>query len=103
MGPSRDDNHRNRDITIRIHDTRMMLSIPAEEDVEHHLREAAKRVNELLTQYRNAYPKASKEETLTYVALHCARDLCEAEHNERNKQIEQRLNVLLKTIEDTLM
>lgn len=103
MSLSGDLSRKQRDITIRIGETRISISIPAEEESELHLRRAAKVVNDLLVRYRQHFPDASKEDTLAYVALHCARDFCELEYHENNKQTEKRLSALLESIEDALM
>ena len=102
VGVSGDDNRIQRDITIRVDETRMSISIPMDEVAELCLRNAAKKVNELLSQYRQHFPEASKEDTLAYVALHCARDYFELEHLTNSSDTEQRLSSLLNTLEDTL-
>lgn len=102
MGLSGNDSHKKRDITIRVDETRMSISIPMDEDVELHLRSGAKMVNELLSQYRLRFPDASKEDTLAYVALHCARDFCALEHQRRHRQTDERLQALLKSIDEAL-
>lgn len=61
-----------RDITIRIEDRRLSLTIPRTEIAEQKIRRAADRVNATLEKYRIAFPDATKEELMTYVALHIA-------------------------------
>ncbi len=51
------------------------FTIPADTDSEKHLRQGAGELNRLLAKYEAAYPDASEEEVMTYVAIHLANDL----------------------------
>lgn len=51
------------------------IIIPRDTAEEKALRNAATEINRLFPKYRNAYPSASDEEIITYVAIHLARRL----------------------------
>lgn len=88
-----------RNITIRIEDQRLSLTIPRTEVAEQKIRRAADQVNSVLEKYRLAFPEAKKEDLMTYVALHIANNAQSKELEMDNLKLSDRLEKMVKQLD----
>lgn len=88
-----------RDITIRIEDQRLSLTIPRTEIAEQKIRRAADQVNSVLEKYRVAFPDAKRDELMTYVALHIANNAQTSMLEMEDLQLTSRLKKLVKQLD----
>ena len=75
----------NLNIHLSILGKELALSIPSEE--EEKLREAGKRINDMVEKFRQKYPTADAQSLLTMSILQIARRLLDAEQNLQNDTI----------------
>ncbi|MBP5723973.1 MAG: cell division protein ZapA [Bacteroidales bacterium] len=88
----------NLNIHLSILGKELALSIPSEE--EEKLREAGKRINDMVEKFRQKYPTADAQSLLTMSILQIARRLLDAEQNLQNDTIGDELERVCEQIDD---
>ena len=93
------ENGRNINLNIA-GDRRISLTIPRDPVTERRFRKGAEEVNRLFARYEQSYPKATREEILTYVSLHLARNLAAFHEEMEALNLAQELQSLIAEIDD---
>ena len=88
----------NLNIHLSILGKELALSIPREE--EEKLREANKRINDMVEKFRQKYPTADAQSLLTMSILQIARKLLDAEQNLQSESIGDELERVCEQIDD---
>lgn len=77
----------------------MSLIIPRSTRAEKCIRTGAANAGKLMDRYSRAYPDATKEQILTYVALHLASEIEELAYQEQEDRTNPRLEQLIDQID----